>query len=139
LDVWSPPGTNAYNHDKAGRLTVQAQPSVDEQYVAAFRRWGLDVDGTAEAEVVRRLGAEPEPVVQELIAGLDSWMMDRWLQGRPEAEWRRLFRMAEQLDGCGRYWLANRRRVRRAWRGWWGLGRPGWRFGSWRVAMHGEG
>jgi serine/threonine-protein kinase len=79
-----------------------AEPSVDEQYTAAFRAWGLDVDGTAESEVVARLGAEPEAVVQELIAGLDHWMLER-RQQRPEAQWRRLLRVAEQLDCSDRH------------------------------------
>jgi tetratricopeptide (TPR) repeat protein len=80
---------------------------VDEQYAAAFRRWGLDVDGTAEADVVARLGAEPDAVVQEMIAALDGWMLERRRLKRPEAQWRRLFRAAEQLDHSRR-----RRRLR---------------------------
>jgi serine/threonine-protein kinase len=84
--------------DQASRMLVLAQLSVDEQYAAAFRAWGLEVDGTAEAEVVARLDAEPEVVVQELIAALDAWMMERRRRQRPEAEWRRLFRVAERLD-----------------------------------------
>jgi Flp pilus assembly protein TadD len=89
---------------------VLNEPSVDEQYAAAFRRWGLDVDGTSEDEVVERLGKEPQVVLQELIAALDAWMMERRRRGRPEAEWRRLFRVAEQLDqnkrhGRLRAWL----------------------------------
>jgi tetratricopeptide (TPR) repeat protein len=92
--------------DEAGRLAAPAQPSVDEQYAAAFRRWGLDVDGTAEAEVVARLGAEPDAVVRELITALDGWMLERRRLKRPEAEWRRLFRVAEQLDHSERRrWL----------------------------------
>jgi eukaryotic-like serine/threonine-protein kinase len=80
-----------------------AQPSADEQYADAFRRWGLDVDSGAEADVVKRLGAEPLPVVQELIAALDAWMMERRRQKRPEAEWRRLFRVADRLDPSDRH------------------------------------
>src|SRR5207253_9747125 len=98
LDVSAPQATKLYARDEAGRMLVLAQPSVDEQYAAAFRRWGLDVDGRAEAEVAERLRQEPDVVVQELIAGLDAWMMERRSRGRPEAEWRRLFRVAEQLD-----------------------------------------
>ncbi len=80
-----------------------AQPGADEQYAAAFRRWGLDVDGSAEAEVVARLRAEPDVVVQELIAALDGWMMERRRQKRPEAQWRRLFRLADRLDHSERH------------------------------------
>src|SRR5262249_18432630 len=98
LDVSAPQETSAYTHDKAGRMLVLAQPSVDEQYAAAFRRWGLDVDRASEAEVVERLGQEPDVVGQELIGGLDAWMMERRQQKRPEAQWRRLFRAADRLD-----------------------------------------
>jgi serine/threonine-protein kinase len=106
LDMAAPQEAGADAAEEAGRLAAPAQPSVDEQYAAAFRRWGLDVDGTAEAEVVARLGAEPDAVVPELIAALDGWMLERRRRKRPEAEWRRLFRVAEQLDRSARHrWL----------------------------------
>jgi serine/threonine-protein kinase len=97
LDV-SAPREGSAAADQAGRTLVPAQPSADEQYAAAFGDWGLDMEGTAEAEVVERLRREPDAVLQEVIAGLDAWMMERRRQKRPEAEWRRLFRVAEQLD-----------------------------------------
>jgi serine/threonine-protein kinase len=98
LDVSDPQETSAYTRDRAGRILVLAQPSVDEQYATAFRNWGLDMDRTAENEVVERLRREPAVVVQELIGGVDAWMMERRRQKRPEAEWRRLFRVADRLD-----------------------------------------
>src|SRR5260370_11411132 len=82
LDISAPQETKTYARDEAGRMLVLAQPSVDEQYAAAFLRWGLDVDRTAEAEVGERLSQEPDVVVQELIAGLDAWMIERRLRGR---------------------------------------------------------
>src|SRR5262249_29724278 len=91
LGVCGPRGAAAYLRDQAGRLL--AQPTLDEQYAAAFRQWGLDVDGTAEGEVVERLRQEPDVVVEELVAALDGWMIERRRQKRPEAEWRRLFRV----------------------------------------------
>jgi Flp pilus assembly protein TadD len=97
LDVSAPRETWTAHRDEADPLMVLAQPSADEQYADAFRRWGLDVDATAEEEVVGRLGAEPAVVVQELIAALDAWTLERRRQ-RPEAEWRRLFRVAQRLD-----------------------------------------
>jgi serine/threonine-protein kinase len=102
-DVSAPQETGAYTSDGAGGITVLAQPSLDEQYAGAFRRWGLDVDETAESEVVARLRDERAVVVQELIAALDAWMTARRLQGRPEAEWRRLFQVAERLDRDDRH------------------------------------
>jgi serine/threonine protein kinase/tetratricopeptide (TPR) repeat protein len=98
LDVSAPQETKSYTSSDMGQKMALAQPSVDEQYATAFRRWGLDVDGTAEPDVLARLRQEPEAMVQEVIAGLDSWMLERRRQKRPEAEWRRLVRLAEQLD-----------------------------------------
>jgi serine/threonine-protein kinase len=102
LDVSGPQETRPDTPDGAGLLRVLNLPSADEQYAAGFRRWGLDMDRMAEAEVVERLRAEPDVVVQELIAALDGWMMER-RRGRPQAQWRRLFRIAEQLDRSDRH------------------------------------
>jgi serine/threonine-protein kinase len=102
LDVSAPREARAYPGDGSGRVMALAQPNVDEQYAAAFRRWGLDVDHTPEAEALARLGEEPEAVVQELIAALDAWMLERRWAKRPEARWRRLWRLAEQLDRSDR-------------------------------------
>jgi tetratricopeptide (TPR) repeat protein len=98
LDVSAPPEIRANQLYTSGLLMAPRQPSADEQYAAAFRRWGVDVDGTAEADVVERLRAEPDVVANRLIAALDGWMMERRRQKRPETEWRRLFRIADQLD-----------------------------------------
>ena len=98
LDVSRPHDDRAYIRDKAGRGIALPRPSLDEQYAAAFRRWGLDVDGAPEAEVVGRLGAEPAPVVQEVIAALDNWLLEQRREGRPEADWGRLVRVADRLD-----------------------------------------
>jgi len=88
--------------DKTARGSlVLAAPNVDDEYARAFRRWGLDVDGTAEDVAAARLGAEPDAVVQEVIPALDGWMLLR-LRDRPGADWGRLSRLAERLDGSGR-------------------------------------
>jgi serine/threonine-protein kinase len=105
LDISAPREAGANRQGKSRQLMVLRQPSADEQYAAAFRRWGLDVDVTAEAEVVERLRAEPDVVAHRLIAALDGWMMVR--RGRPGAKWRRLYRIADQLDVSDR-----RRRLR---------------------------
>jgi tetratricopeptide (TPR) repeat protein len=100
LDVSAPHETSTYRSDASGQVVALVQPSVDEQYAAVFRRrWDdLDIDRTAEAEVIARLGAEPQPVIEEVLASLDAWMMDRRRKKQPEAQWRRLVRIAEQLD-----------------------------------------
>jgi tetratricopeptide (TPR) repeat protein len=74
------------------------QMTLDDQYAAAFRQWGSDLDKMAEAEVVARFRQEPDVVVQELIAGLDGWMIERQRRRRPQGDWRRLFRIIDQLD-----------------------------------------
>jgi serine/threonine-protein kinase len=96
LDVSAPQETRAYKATGSGMMMALAQPTVDEQYAAAFRRWGLDVDGTAEAEVVARLQQEPEVVLEDLTAALDGWMEKRRQKGL--AGRGRLLRMAERLD-----------------------------------------
>jgi hypothetical protein len=107
LDVSAPQETRTYARNQAGQMLALFQPSGDEQYAAAFGDWGLDMEGTAEAEVVEQLRREPDVVLHEVIAGLDAWMMERRLLNRPEAEWRRLVRVADELDRDDR-----RRRLR---------------------------
>ena len=86
-----------------GRLRALAQPSVDEQYAAAFRAWGLDVDGASEDEVASQLSAEPAVVGQEIVAALDNWILERRRQPRPMVEWRRLVRLSERLDASDQH------------------------------------
>jgi tetratricopeptide (TPR) repeat protein len=98
MDVVSDPGAG---------LTTVGQLSVDQQYAAAFRHWGLEVDDTPEEEVAKRLSAEPAPVVREVIAALDVWMLWRRRQKGSEGRWRHLFEIAERLDAS-----ASRRQLR---------------------------
>jgi serine/threonine-protein kinase len=106
LDLTRLPRGGTPEPDRAGRTTARAQTEVDEEYAAAFRQWGLDVDHTPEDEAAAKLGAEPDAVVTEFIAALDGWMLERRRLGRPEGEWRRLFRVANRLDrGERRRWL----------------------------------
>jgi Flp pilus assembly protein TadD len=83
---------------ESGRHTVLAAQGVDESYASAFRDWGLDIDETKESDIVARLRAEPDVVLQEVIAGLDNWMLLRRQERRPEAEWRILYRLANEVD-----------------------------------------
>src|SRR5205085_1100423 len=89
LDVSVPQETSSYATDKAGRVMALAQPSMDEQYAAAFRRWGLDIDRTPEAVVVARLRDELGPVLEEVIGGLDAWMLERRAKRFAQRDWRR--------------------------------------------------
>jgi Flp pilus assembly protein TadD len=101
VDLDGPPNPKEYARDESGQWRSMGERDRDKQYAAAFRHWGLDIDGSAEAEVVARLAAEPEPVVQELIAALDTWALWR-RQNRPGEDWRRLFRVVDQLDPSDR-------------------------------------
>jgi eukaryotic-like serine/threonine-protein kinase len=92
---------------KSGAGGALVNKSADEQYAAAFSRWGLDVDRATDAEVIARLGAEPDVVVQELIAALDNWTQARRRPDRVSADWERLYRLAGQMDRSER-----RRRLR---------------------------
>jgi serine/threonine-protein kinase len=89
--------------DASGRRTGLEQLSVDERYAAAFRRrWAdLDMESGNEAEVVARLAGEPKPVVEEVAAALAGWLLYRRQTHQDEARWRRLYRLAEQLDTNG--------------------------------------
>jgi tetratricopeptide (TPR) repeat protein/tRNA A-37 threonylcarbamoyl transferase component Bud32 len=98
LDVSAPKETTAYTPDESGQMVALAAPSVDEQYASAFQRWGLDVDRAPEGEVVSRLLRAPPVVIQEVLAGLDGWMLERRQQKRPEPEWLRLRRLADRVD-----------------------------------------
>jgi tetratricopeptide (TPR) repeat protein len=79
-------------------MLALAEPTADEQFAAAFRRWGLDVDGTAAGEAAALLKARPAAVVAEVVAALDEWASERRRQGKPAAEWQRLAELAALLD-----------------------------------------
>jgi tetratricopeptide (TPR) repeat protein len=111
LDVSEPREPDVHDKDGSGRVMAVAQPTSDEQFAAAFRRWGVDMDEGTAQHVIAQLGPQPGPVVQEVVAGLDQWSQVRRRAQRPEAEWRRLSMVAEQLDGD-----PGHREVRRLWR-----------------------
>src|SRR5262245_30494128 len=87
-----------FHKDDKGLLVELAPPSADEQFRAAFRAWGLDVDATPTAAAVARLGARPAAVVAEVVAALDEWAGERRRQRRPAAEWERPAALAQALD-----------------------------------------
>jgi tetratricopeptide (TPR) repeat protein/tRNA A-37 threonylcarbamoyl transferase component Bud32 len=99
LDVAVPREVRAYTSDERGQVAALAEPSVDEQYAAAFQRWGgLNIDGGAAADVAARLRQEPDAVAQEVVAALDSWMVYRRGQKQAEARWWHLLQVADALD-----------------------------------------
>jgi tetratricopeptide (TPR) repeat protein len=110
LDVTKPRETKAYEIDESGRALPMAEPSAEEQFAAAFHRWGTDVDKEPAEQSVARLLAQAKPVMQEVVAGLDEWAQVRRQAKSPEGEWRRLSDLANQLDGDPR-----RQELRRLW------------------------
>jgi tetratricopeptide (TPR) repeat protein len=99
LDVENMRERKTYIEGEGGRM-VLAPSSTDEQFASAFRHWnaGLDLDHTLMGKVIALLQAQPEPVVQEVVAGLDEWALERRRNKRPDPEWRRLLQVAERLD-----------------------------------------
>jgi serine/threonine-protein kinase len=97
LDVQVRWVASTYRRNEHGQLLTRAEPSVDEQFTAAFLHWGVDVDNEPVAQVVARLTAQPAPFVQDVVAGLDAWALERRRQ-HARAEWRRLVDVARQLD-----------------------------------------
>jgi serine/threonine-protein kinase len=100
LNVTAPRETSQYVRGESGTMMALAESSVEEQFVQAFRRWDTDVDldRTPLETLVVRLGEQPKAVVLEIVAGLDTWMLDRRSNKQPEAQWRRLLQLAEALD-----------------------------------------
>jgi serine/threonine-protein kinase len=106
LDVASPRETKQYRATESGTMAAQAEPTVEEQFIQAFRTWGLDIDGDPPDAVAARLGGQPRPVVEQVVAGLEAWLLDR-RRRKDTAGGRRLLRLADRLDGD-----AGRRQVR---------------------------
>jgi serine/threonine-protein kinase len=98
LAVPGPDDWPTFKTDQHGAVMRLAVPTADEEFVAAFRAWGLDVDGTSTAAAVARLKDRAAAVVTEVIAALDEWASRRRLLGMPVAKWRHLASLAEALD-----------------------------------------
>src|SRR5262249_41378486 len=79
LDVSVRRETARYERTASGQMAALAEPSAEEQFATAFRRWdsSLDLDRMPLEEVLKRVQAQPPPVVEEVIAGLEAWMLQR--------------------------------------------------------------
>jgi Flp pilus assembly protein TadD len=95
-DSRGPFGEQAGERDSRGRTILLINPNADEQFAAAFRDWGLNVDTTPTAAAAARLRKRPPAVRIEVIAALDQWAAERRRQRKPNAE--RLSALAEALD-----------------------------------------
>jgi serine/threonine-protein kinase len=98
LDVSQPRETAAYRLNEKGNPERLVHRTEEEQFAEAFRAWGLDVDQAPERDALARFRDRPEAVLQELLAGLDTWMLLRWRQKGSAERWQRLLRLAGKLD-----------------------------------------
>jgi serine/threonine-protein kinase len=99
LDVYAPREGPKYKSDAKGMaMTAMAEPAADEQFAAAFRRWGVDVDGAEPGAAAALLKARPPQVVTEVIAALDQWASERRRQGKSKEQWQRLADLTALLD-----------------------------------------
>jgi tetratricopeptide (TPR) repeat protein len=108
MDVAHPREISLYQQDEDGRMVALTQLSVDEQFAQAFQRWGLDINSVPVEQSVARLKCRPNSVVQEVVAALDEWALQRRRAGRGAADWRQLYELATRLDAS-----APRRQIRR--------------------------
>jgi serine/threonine-protein kinase len=97
LDIRPPHVTRQEERDKSVRPVASAEPTVEEQFVAAFRRWGVpDIERIPLEEFIAKLEGQP-PVLQAIAAALEVWLLER-KKLHPEAEWQHLLRLVDQLD-----------------------------------------
>jgi serine/threonine-protein kinase len=101
----------SFRRDAKGALVEGVAPSTDEQFVAAFSAWGLDVERTPAEEAARRLRERPPQVVLEVLAALEHW--ERELAGRGDPRAERVTALADALDAPG----SRRRQLRTIRRG----------------------
>jgi serine/threonine protein kinase/Flp pilus assembly protein TadD len=98
LDVRGPREGPKFTRGHRGTMMALPEPTADEQFAAAFRDWGLDVDATPVAGAAARLKRRPTAVVTEVVAALDEWASERRRQGKAPAQWQRLADLAAALD-----------------------------------------
>jgi serine/threonine-protein kinase len=95
LDVSSARETGRYQRDEKGAIAALADPTVEEQFAAAFRRWEPDFGRLSPDEAFAVLKGLPPPVVREVVAGLEAWMLNR---RQRRGDWRPLLELANRLD-----------------------------------------
>jgi serine/threonine-protein kinase len=96
LDVTAAREPQGPRADGPGRVVPDSTP--EEQYAAAFREWGLDVDRAEPAAAADQLRGRPAVVRAAAAAALDEWAVVRWRAGRPRADARRPLELAAAVD-----------------------------------------
>jgi serine/threonine-protein kinase len=100
LDVVTPRETARYARSESGVMAEVAEPAAEEQYAAAFRAWGLDMDATPTADAAARFVPRPPLVREAAAAGLDQWAVAR--RQAKHVDWRRLLELASAVDPADR-------------------------------------
>src|SRR5262249_12607503 len=100
LDVSAPHETRQYARTESGLMAALAEPTVEEQFATAFRRWDpdLDLDHMPLEEISKRLQSLLRPVLPEVVAGLEAWMIERRQHKEKAGQWQRLLGLANLLD-----------------------------------------
>jgi serine/threonine-protein kinase len=95
LDVRSPRETPTFHRDESGVVVQLVLPDADQQFAAAFRAYGLDVETLPTEETAARLRKRPKAVVVEVAAALDDWAFERL---RKKGDSRQLVALAQAID-----------------------------------------
>jgi serine/threonine-protein kinase len=98
LDARRPPPGPRPGSESQGLTAGLDGATIDEQFAAAFRAWGLDVDGTPTAEAAARLKGRPVAVVTAAAAALREWAAERRRRRRLGPEWQQPAKLAAALD-----------------------------------------
>jgi eukaryotic-like serine/threonine-protein kinase len=96
-DVRAPNEVPKFQKNDKGFMVRLADPSADEQFVAAFKEWGLEVDATPVAEALAILQKRPAAVRIEVVVALDEWGTERKRLKKPQAERQHLEDLAVAL------------------------------------------
>src|SRR5262249_32198113 len=98
LDVSRPREALIPHPGNSGVALAWVDPDADEQFAAAFRDWGLDVDATPTEDGAAGRGGRRAGVRAEVVTALGRWASQRAVNKRPAPSWRRLLDLAEALD-----------------------------------------
>jgi serine/threonine-protein kinase len=77
----------------AGNALFQA---ADDDYAAAFRKYGIDPEVRTMSETAARISISP--IKEQLVQALDWWNLAQRGNKKPDAGWRRLTEIARRVD-----------------------------------------
>jgi serine/threonine-protein kinase len=100
LEVRGPREGPRFQRDNKDQMPALAEPTVEEQFAAAFREWdsSFDIDILPTVEAAARLRQRAPAVVMQVVAGLDEWAGERRRNGEPTLKWQSQDDLAQALD-----------------------------------------